>query len=90
MYHNHTNSKQAGNCADSGFPSSHLSSLEGKEFKGVEAQTLANVYLALENNLKIVHALSQSPKQVLREIEEVIGLDCSNAIFCSAKDTSAS
>ena len=32
MYHNHTNSKQARNCADSGFPSSHLSSLEGKEF----------------------------------------------------------
>ncbi|KAG2264097.1 hypothetical protein Bca52824_071176 [Brassica carinata] len=59
MDHNHINSKQAGNCVDSGFLSSHLSSLEGKEFKGVEAQTLANVYLALENNLEIVHVVNK-------------------------------
>ncbi|XP_071912579.1 translation factor GUF1 homolog, chloroplastic-like isoform X2 [Coffea arabica] len=39
--------------------------------QGVEAQTLANVYLALENNLEVI---------------PVIGLDCSNAIYCSAKE----
>ncbi|KAL6555688.1 hypothetical protein OROHE_006962 [Orobanche hederae] len=42
--------------------------------QGVEAQTLANVYLALENNLEII------------PIEEVVGLDCSDAIYCSAKE----
>ncbi|KAL6507587.1 hypothetical protein OROGR_023782 [Orobanche gracilis] len=60
--------------------------------QGVEAQTLANVYLALENNLEIVPVLnkidlpSAEPERVCREIEEVVGLDCSDAIYCSAKE----
>lgn len=60
--------------------------------QGVEAQTLANVYLALENNLEIIPVVNKidlpgaEPEQVLREIEEVIGLDCSKAILCSAKE----
>ncbi|GAB4855320.1 hypothetical protein Ancab_023939 [Ancistrocladus abbreviatus] len=60
--------------------------------QGVEAQTLANVYLALENNLEIIPVLNKidlpgaEPDRVSREIEEVIGLDCSNAIHCSAKE----
>ncbi|MEM9137067.1 MAG: translation elongation factor 4, partial [Cyanobacteria bacterium P01_F01_bin.42] len=59
--------------------------------QGVEAQTLANVYLALENDLEIIPVLNKidlpgaEPDRVLQEIEEVIGLDCSNAIFASAK-----
>ncbi|KEH35649.1 putative protein-synthesizing GTPase [Medicago truncatula] len=60
--------------------------------QGVEAQTLANVYLALDNNLEIIPVLNKidlpgaEPDRVLKEIEEVIGLDCSNAILCSAKE----
>ncbi|XP_017983951.1 PREDICTED: translation factor GUF1 homolog, chloroplastic isoform X1 [Theobroma cacao] len=60
--------------------------------QGVEAQTLANVYLALENNLEIIPVLNKidlpgaEPDRVIKEIEEVIGLDCSNAICCSAKE----
>ncbi|CAN0858207.1 Translation factor GUF1 homolog, chloroplastic [Linum grandiflorum] len=60
--------------------------------QGVEAQTLANVYLALENNLEIIPVLNKidlpgaEPDRVIQEIEEVIGLDCSNAILCSAKE----
>ncbi|KAI8103602.1 hypothetical protein M9435_004937 [Picochlorum sp. BPE23] len=59
--------------------------------QGVEAQTLANVYLALENDLEIIPVLNKidlpgaDPERVKREIEEVIGLDCSNAIMASAK-----
>jgi GTP-binding protein LepA len=59
--------------------------------QGVEAQTLANVYLALENDLEIVPVLnkvdlpSAEPERVREEIEEVIGLDASGAIPCSAK-----
>ena len=59
--------------------------------QGVEAQTLANVYLALEHDLEIIPVLNKidlpgaEPNRVLEEIEEVIGLDCSNAIFASAK-----
>ena len=59
--------------------------------QGVEAQTLANVYLALENDLEIIPVINKvdlpaaDPERVMREIEEVIGLDCSNAILCSAK-----
>ncbi|KAK4410294.1 Translation factor GUF1, chloroplastic [Sesamum angolense] len=60
--------------------------------QGVEAQTLANVYLALENDLEIIPVLNKidlpgaEPERVSREIEEVVGLDCSNAIYCSAKE----
>lgn len=59
--------------------------------QGVEAQTLANVYLALENNLEIIPVLNKidlpgaDPARVKREIEEIIGLDCSQAIEASAK-----
>ncbi|XP_027338559.1 translation factor GUF1 homolog, chloroplastic isoform X2 [Abrus precatorius] len=60
--------------------------------QGVEAQTLANVYLALENNLEIIPVLNKidlpgaDPDRVIKEIEEIVGLDCSNAIRCSAKE----
>ncbi|KAF6147950.1 hypothetical protein GIB67_001525 [Kingdonia uniflora] len=60
--------------------------------QGVEAQTLANVYLALENNLEIIPVLNKidlpgaEPSRVSKEIEEIVGLDCSNAIYCSAKE----
>lgn len=60
--------------------------------QGVEAQTLANVYLALENNLEIVPVInkidlpSADPERVKREIEEVIGLDACNAVLASAKE----
>jgi GTP-binding protein LepA len=59
--------------------------------QGVEAQTLANVYLALDNDLDIVPVLnkidlpSAEPWRVKEEIEDVIGLDASNAVECSAK-----
>ncbi|MCL4442170.1 MAG: translation elongation factor 4 [Firmicutes bacterium] len=59
--------------------------------QGIEAQTLANVYLALENNLEIVPVVnkidlpSAEPERVKAEIEEVIGLDASEAILASAK-----
>ena len=59
--------------------------------QGVEAQTLANVYLALENDLDIIPVINKidlpgaDVDRVTREIEEVIGLDCSGAILCSAK-----
>jgi len=60
--------------------------------QGIEAQTLANVYLALEHNLEIIPVInkidlpSADPEGVRKEIEEVIGLDCSNAILASAKE----
>ncbi|MFE1748203.1 translation elongation factor 4 [Coleofasciculus sp. H7-2] len=60
--------------------------------QGVEAQTLANVYLALENNLEIIPVLNKidlpgaEPARVKGEIEEIIGLDCSGAILASAKE----
>ncbi|MEO0757708.1 MAG: translation elongation factor 4 [Cyanobacteria bacterium J06648_16] len=59
--------------------------------QGVEAQTLANVYLALENDLEIIPVLNKvdlpgaDPERVKREIEEIVGLDCSGAILASAK-----
>ena len=59
--------------------------------QGVEAQTLSNVYLALEQNLEILPVVntidlpSAQPEEVLRQVEEGIGLDVSNAVFCSAK-----
>jgi GTP-binding protein LepA len=60
--------------------------------QGVEAQTLANVYLALEHNLEIIPILNKvdlpgaEPERVRAEIEEIIGLDCSGAILASAKE----
>ncbi|MCW6037326.1 translation elongation factor 4 [Spirulina subsalsa FACHB-351] len=60
--------------------------------QGVEAQTLANVYLALEQNLEIIPVLNKidlpgaEPERVIQEIEEVVGLDCSQAILASAKE----
>ncbi len=59
--------------------------------QGIEAQTLANVYLALEHNLEIIPVInkidlpSAEPERVRSEIEEVIGLDASDAILASAK-----
>ncbi|MGK4004695.1 translation elongation factor 4 [Sorangium sp. So ce1036] len=59
--------------------------------QGVEAQTLANVFLALDNNLEIIPVLnkidlpSADVDRTTREIEDVIGLDCSGAIPASAK-----
>jgi GTP-binding protein LepA len=59
--------------------------------QGVEAQTLANVYLALENNLEIIPVFNKidlpgaDVDRARHEVEEVIGLDCSEAIPASAK-----
>ena len=59
--------------------------------QGIEAQTLANVYLALDNNLEILPVInkidlpSAEPERVRQEIEEVIGLDASDAVLASAK-----
>ncbi|MBR8828080.1 MAG: translation elongation factor 4 [Gomphosphaeria aponina SAG 52.96 = DSM 107014] len=59
--------------------------------QGVEAQTLANVYLALDNNLEIIPVLNKidlpgaEPDRVAEEIEEIVGLDCSAIIHASAK-----
>ena len=60
--------------------------------QGVEAQTLANLYLALEHDLEIIPVLNKidlpgaEPERVISEIEEIIGLDCSGAILASAKE----
>ncbi|MDD9912154.1 MAG: translation elongation factor 4 [Alphaproteobacteria bacterium] len=59
--------------------------------QGVEAQTLANVYTALDNNLEIVPILNKidlpaaEPEKVKQQIEDIIGLDTSEAVGCSAK-----
>ncbi|WP_077621452.1 translation elongation factor 4 [Sediminibacillus massiliensis] len=59
--------------------------------QGIEAQTLANVYLALDNDLEIIPVInkidlpSADPERVKREIEEVIGIDGEEAILASAK-----
>lgn len=59
--------------------------------QGIEAQTLANVYLALEHDLEIIPIInkidlpSADPDRVMQEIEDVIGLDTSNAVLASAK-----
>ncbi|AKG35784.1 translation elongation factor 4 [Paenibacillus durus] len=59
--------------------------------QGIEAQTLANVYLALDNNLEILPVVnkidlpSADPERVKQEIEDVIGLDASEAVLASAK-----
>ena len=59
--------------------------------QGIQAQTLANVYLALENNLEIIPIINKidlpnaNPEKVLKEIEDIIGIPTDNAIFTSAK-----
>ena len=59
--------------------------------QGVEAQTLANTYLALHHNLEIIPVInkidlpSAEPERIRAQIEEVIGLDATDAILCSAK-----
>ncbi|CAM9382055.1 unnamed protein product, partial [Hapterophycus canaliculatus] len=59
--------------------------------QGVEAQTLANVYLALENDLEIITVLNKidlpaaDPDRIAEEVEATIGLDCTEAIPASAK-----
>jgi len=60
--------------------------------QGVEAQTLANVYLAVNNNLTIIPVINKidlpaaDPENVRRQIEEVVGIDASEAILASAKE----
>jgi len=59
--------------------------------QGVEAQTLANTYLALKHNLEIIPVINKidlpaaEPERVREQIEEVIGIDATDAILCSAK-----
>jgi GTP-binding protein LepA len=59
--------------------------------QGVEAQTVANAYLAIENNLEVIPVLnkvdlpSADVDRAATEIEEVVGLDCSGALFASGK-----
>ncbi|MCM3712795.1 translation elongation factor 4 [Halalkalibacter oceani] len=60
--------------------------------QGIEAQTLANVYLALDNDLEILPVInkidlpSAEPERVKQEVEDVIGLDTSDAVLASAKN----
>ena len=60
--------------------------------QGIEAQTLANVYLAIDNNLEIIPVInkidlpSAEPAKVIKEIEDVIGIPAQNAILASAKE----
>src|SRR5213079_1223713 len=60
--------------------------------QGVEAQTLANAYLAVEHNLDIVPVINKidlpgaQPDEAKRQIEEIVGLDASGAILASAKE----
>ena len=60
--------------------------------QGIEAQTLANVYLALDNDLEILPLInkidlpSANPEKVKKEVEDVIGLDASDAVLASAKE----
>jgi GTP-binding protein LepA len=59
--------------------------------QGVEAQTLANVYLALDNNLEVFPVLNKidlpaaDPEKVIQEIEDIIGIDAHDAVLASAK-----
>jgi len=59
--------------------------------QGIQAQTLANVYLALEHDLEVIPVINKvdlpaaQPEKVRQEIEEVIGIDAQDAILCSAK-----
>jgi GTP-binding protein LepA len=60
--------------------------------QGVEAQTIANVYLAIENNLEIIPVVnkidlpSAEPERVKKEVEDIIGIDTSEAVLTSAKE----
>jgi GTP-binding protein LepA len=60
--------------------------------QGVEAQTLANTYLAFEHNLEIIPVINKidlpgaEPERVKSDIEESIGIDCSDVILASAKE----
>src|SRR5213075_2256329 len=60
--------------------------------QGVEAQTLANAYLAVENNLEIIPVInkidlpSAQPEEARRQLEEIVGLPGENAILASAKE----
>jgi GTP-binding protein LepA len=60
--------------------------------QGVEAQTLANVYLAIDNNLEVFPVLNKvdlpaaEPDRVIQEIEEIIGIDAHDAVRASAKE----
>src|SRR5690554_2596969 len=60
--------------------------------QGIEAQTLANVYLAVDNDLDLVPVInkidlpSAEPEKVRQEIEDVIGIDASQAVLASAKE----
>ncbi len=76
--------------------SKSLSSSEGALLvvdasQGIEAQTIANVYIALENDLELIPVINKidlpasDPERVKEEIENTIGLDCSNALEVSAK-----
>ena len=59
--------------------------------QGIEAQTLANVYLAMEHDLEIIPVInkvdlpSADPQRVEKEVEDVLGIDASDAVLCSAK-----
>src|SRR5512145_2605480 len=60
--------------------------------QGVEAQTLANAYLAVDNNLEVIPVIKKidlpgaQPDEVRRQIHDIIGLDASGAILASAKE----
>lgn len=60
--------------------------------QGIEAQTLANVYLAIDNDLEIITLINKidlpaaDPEKVRKEVEDVIGLDASHAVLASAKE----
>jgi GTP-binding protein LepA len=60
--------------------------------QGVEAQTLANAYLAVENNLEIIPVINKidlpgaQPDEARRQIQDIVGLDASGAILASAKE----
>lgn len=60
--------------------------------QGIEAQTLANVYLAIDNNLEIIPVINKidlpaaEPQKVIKEIEDVIGIPAQDAILASAKE----
>ena len=60
--------------------------------QGVEAQTVANVHMAIDHNLEVLPVInkidlpSAEPERVRQEIEDVIGIDASNAILASAKE----